>query len=68
MALEGEKEEEIVRMLLNFRSLLADDINRGELSPQANAARAEIVNLVNNFFREKLTGVPSISEYLKSLK
>ena len=68
IALEGEKEEEIVRMLLNFRRLLADDFNRGALSPQANAARAEIVNLVNNFFREKLTGVPSISEYLENLK
>ena len=67
-ALEGEKEVEIVRMLLNFRGLLADDINRGELSPQANAARAEIVNIVNNFFYEKLTGVPSISEYLEGLK
>lgn len=67
-ALEGEKEAEIVRMLLNFRSLLADDINRGELSPQANAARAEVINIVNNFFREKLTGVPSIEAYLEGLK
>ena len=67
-ALEGEKEIEIVRILLNFRSLLADDINRGELSPQANAARAEIVNIVNNFFYEKLTGVPSISQYIENLK
>jgi hypothetical protein len=67
-ALEGEKETEIVRMLLNFRSLLADDINRGELSPQANAARAEIINIVNNFFHEKLTGVPSINEYIKNLQ
>ena len=48
-ALEGEKEIEIVRMLLNFRALLADDINRGKLSPQANAARAEIINIVNSF-------------------
>jgi hypothetical protein len=67
-ALEGEKEVEIVRLLLNFRNLLADDINRGELSPQANAARAEIVNTVNNFFYEKLTGVPSINEYIEGLK
>lgn len=67
-ALEGAKEVEIVRMLLNFRSLLADDINRGSLSPQANAARAEVVNIVNNFFREKLTGVPSIEAYLEGLK
>ncbi len=67
-ALEGEKEEQIVRMLLNYRSLLTDDINRGELSPQANAAKAEIVNIVNNFFYEKLTGVPSINQYIENLK
>ncbi|MBN1538446.1 MAG: hypothetical protein JW908_17050 [Anaerolineales bacterium] len=67
-ALEGAKEVEIVRMLLNFRGLLVDDINRGELSPQANAARAEIINIVNNFFREKLMGVPTIEAYLEGLK
>ena len=67
-ALEGEKEVEIVRMLLNFRRLLENDLNRGELSPQANAARAEIVNIVNNFFHEKLTGIPSISEYIENLQ
>jgi len=67
-ALEGEKEIEIVRMLLNFRSLLADDLNRGELSPQANAVRAEIVNIVNNFFYEKLTGVASINQYIEGLE
>jgi hypothetical protein len=67
-ALEGEKETEIVRMLLNFRTLLADDINRGKLSPQANAARAEIINIVNNFFYDKLTGIPSISKYIKNIQ
>jgi len=67
-ALEGEKEIEIVRMLLNFRTLLADDINRGKLSPQANAARAEIINIVNNFFYEKLTGIKSISQYIKNIQ
>jgi hypothetical protein len=65
--LEGEKEKEIVRLLLRFRSLLAEDVNRGELSPQANAAREEIVNIVNNFFYEKLTGVATIREYIDDL-
>ena len=65
--LEGEKEVEVVRLLLRLRNLLADDLNRGELSPQANAARAEVINIVNNFFYEKLTGIPSIQEYLDSL-
>lgn len=66
-ALEGEKEQELVRKLLQFRRLLADDINRGELSGHASAARAEVINIVNNFFYEKLTGVPSIKKYLDSL-
>ena len=67
-ALEGEKEIEIVRMLLNFRGMLADDINRGKLSHQADAARAEIINIVNNFFYKKLTGIPSISQYIKNIQ
>jgi hypothetical protein len=67
-ALEGVKEIEIVEMLLNFRNLLADDINRGELSSQANAVRAELVNIVNNFFYDKLTGVDSIKTYLDELQ
>jgi hypothetical protein len=67
-ALEGAKEVEIVRMLLNYRNLLVDDINRGELSPQANAAREEVINIVNNFFYDKLTGVPSISQYIENLQ
>lgn len=66
--LEGEKEVEVVRLLLRLRNLLADDLNRGELSPQANAARAEVINIVNNFFYEKLTGVPTIREYIEGLK
>jgi hypothetical protein len=46
---------------------LADDVNRGTLSPQAEAVSAEMVNLVNNFFYEKLTGVPTIKEYLDNM-
>ena len=37
--LEGEQESEIVRILLRLKSLLAEDAARGELSPQAEAAR-----------------------------
>ena len=65
--LEGEKEVEITRQLLRLRHLLTQDAKRGELSPQASAAQAEVVNIVNNFFYEKLTGVPTIREYMESL-
>ena len=66
--LEGEQEQEIVRLLLRYRNLLSDDLNRGELSPQADAARAEVINIVNNFFYEKLTGIPTIRDYLEGIQ
>jgi len=65
--LEGEKEVEIVRILLRLRDILSKEKHGNELSPQAEAARAEIINLVNNFFFEKLTGVPPIKAYIESL-
>ena len=66
--LEGEQETEIVRQLLRLKSLLAEDAARGELSPQAEAARGEVINIVNNFFYEKLVGVPEIKAYIDELK
>jgi hypothetical protein len=66
-ATEGEKESEIVRLLLRLKGFLTQDAKRGQISPQASAARAEVINLVNNFFYEKLTGVPSIKEYIDNL-
>jgi hypothetical protein len=51
-----------------LKSLLAEDASRGELSPQAEAARAEVINIVNNFFYDKLTGVPEIKTYIDNLK
>ena len=66
--LEGVEEEEIVRLLLRLRDLLSKDVRSGELSPQAEAARAEVINLVNNFFYEKLTGVPEIKQYLDTIQ
>jgi hypothetical protein len=65
--MEGEKETEIVRMLLRLRDILSREQHGQELSPQAEAARAEIINLVNNFFYEKLTGIPQIKAYIDTL-
>jgi hypothetical protein len=67
-ALEGVQEVEIVRLLLRLRDLLDEDAKKGELSPQATAARAEVINVVNNFFHEKLNGVPTIKEFIDSLQ
>lgn len=63
-ALEGDREAEIVRLLLRLRDSLDNQETGKDLSPQADAARAEVINVVNNFFYEKLTSIPSIKDYM----
>lgn len=66
--LEGDEEAEIVRLLLRLRDALSrQDIEQG-LSGPVEAARAEVINLVNNFFYDKLTAVPTIKDYMESIK
>jgi hypothetical protein len=67
-ALEGEAEHEIVRELLQLRDILSRENAHEELSPPAEAARAEVINLVNNFYYERLTAVPTIKGYMDSLE
>ena len=67
-ALEGEAEEEIVRELLQLRDVLSREEDHDSLSPRAEAARAELINLVNNFYYDRLTGVPTIKTYMDDLK
>ena len=44
------------------------DVYKRQLSPQAAAARSELINIVNNCFYDKLTGVPAIQEYIETIK
>jgi hypothetical protein len=66
--LEGEQEVEIVRRLLRLRDTLSHIQTNHELTSQAEAARAEVINIVNNFFYEKMTAVPAIKDYIDSHK
>ena len=66
-ALEGEQEEEIVRELLQLRDVLSSEKDHDHLSTRAEAARAELINLVNNFYYERMTGVPTIKAYMVGL-
>jgi hypothetical protein len=63
-ALEGDQETEIVRLLLKLRDDLSRQKTNQELTPEAEAARDRVINVVNNFFHEKLTSVPSIKVYM----
>jgi hypothetical protein len=65
--MEGAKEVEVVRLLLRLRDILSKEQPGQQLSPQAEAARAEVINIVNNFFLEKLSGVITIKEYMDAL-
>jgi len=67
-ALEGDQETEIVRMLLRMRDALKDQHTNQGLNADAEAARAEVINIVNNFFYEKLTAVPEIKVYMDGFK
>jgi hypothetical protein len=66
--LEGEQEAEIVRLLLRLRDALRRQESGQALSGPAEAARAEVINLVNNFFYEKLTAVPTIKAYMEDIQ
>jgi hypothetical protein len=61
-ALEDDREAEIVKQLLRLRDGL---VETGDAASQpVEAARAQVINLVNNFFHERLTAVPTINEYI----
>jgi hypothetical protein len=65
-ALEGDVEREMTRVLLRLRSALA---NRGtdlaRWQAEVEGARALAINMVNNFFYERLTAVPEIKDYIE---
>lgn len=61
-ALEGDQEAEIVRQLLRLRDSL--QATGSVQSQPVEAARDQVVNIVNNFFYERLTAVPSIKQYI----
>jgi hypothetical protein len=66
-ALEGEEETEVVRYLLRLRDSLTRQQAGNELSVEAEAARSEVINIVNNFFYERLTAVPEIRSYMEGV-
>jgi hypothetical protein len=63
-ALEGDQETEVVRYMLRLRDSLSREQAGQELSTEAEAARAEVIHIVNNFFYERLTAVPEIRAYM----
>jgi len=67
-ALEGDQEAEIVRILLRLRDALAHQQAGQAVSDPVEAARLQVINTVNNFFHDKLTGLPSIKVYIDGVR
>ena len=63
-ALEGDQETEIVRRLLKLRDSLTRQETTNELSAETEAAREHVINIVNNFFYERLNSIPTIKAYM----
>jgi hypothetical protein len=63
-SLEGDQETEVVRYLLRLRDVLSRQESGQALNAEAEAARAEVINIVNNFFFERLSAVPLIKDYM----
>jgi len=63
-ALEGDAEEEIVQRLLALRDIVARQGSGEQLTIQAEGARQQVINLVNNFFYERLTALPEIKQFM----
>ncbi|MCZ7534030.1 MAG: hypothetical protein M5U23_11625 [Acidimicrobiia bacterium] len=64
--LEGAEETEIVRSLLELRDSIATE-DPEDRSIHVEGARQRLLNLVNSFFYEKLTGMPTIKSYMESM-
>lgn len=65
--LEGEEELEIVRHLLRLYRNLARWQEGVPLGEHVNAAQAEVLHIVNNFFYEKMTAMPTIKAYVTEM-
>jgi hypothetical protein len=67
-ALEGVEEAEIVRQLLRLRNVLSKQQVGQALDAPAEAARDQVINIVNNFFYEKLSALPTIKAYMEEMQ
>ena len=66
--MEDAREAEIVGKILNFRDALLNQEDYESLSTEAEAARSEVINIVNNFFYDRLTAIPKIKNYMESFQ
>ncbi|MEZ5116735.1 MAG: hypothetical protein R2737_10745 [Candidatus Nanopelagicales bacterium] len=62
--LDGDQEVTAVRHLMRLRRALEDQVPGQPLTTDVEVARAEMMNLVNNYFHDKLVAMPEIRGYM----
>lgn len=66
--LDGEEESEIVAALLRLRRSLETQQTGAERTAEVQSAQTRVINLVNTFFQDKLTAMPTIREYIENIQ
>lgn len=67
-ALEGDEEVEIVKAIMQLRQALELQDDAAKRVAEVEAAQTKVINVVNTFYREKLTGMPTINEYIAGIQ
>jgi len=67
-ALEGDKETIVVKHLMRLRRSLDRQESGQALNAEVESARAEVKNIVNNFFYEKMSAMPAIKLYMEEFQ
>ena len=67
-ALEGDGESEIVASLLSLTKALQSQPPGTARTAEVEGAKDRMINVINTFFRDKLTSVPSIDEYIAGIQ
>lgn len=67
-ALDGAEEVEIVKAIQQLRQSLELQELGEERVAEVEAAQARVINVVNTFFRDKLTGLPTINDYISGIQ
>ena len=67
-ALEGPEEVEIVKALLQLQRSLEDHDDDAVRMERIDAAETRVINVVNTFFKDKLTQMPTIRDYIDEIQ
>lgn len=67
-AFEGDAEAQVVKALLQLRGSLAQRETGDAWRSSVAAAEQHVVNVINNFFYDRLTSVPSIKDYIETIQ